>query len=130
MEWEAAIRAFHLLVGSHLFRNPMDIKISRQDLTKLLILIINAALITNLQAPVFALTEGPAEVAKQGASLAYAFRPTDMSKTTIWVTIEIAKTRSVLHTVGKHASSSHGPLIGVYQPRVPKLRLRDAQLLP
>jgi len=112
--------------------NPMDVKLSKRDLAKMFILAISAILIISLQVPVFALTEGPAEVdiqtlggektvtqflpevpgyttnftyrnkrfeevAKQDASFTYAYRPTDPSKITIWVTIEIAKTRSVLH---------------------------------
>ena len=151
---------FCLVCGKLL--NPMNVKLSKRDLTKIFILVISAILIMNLQAPVFALTEGPAEVtiqtlggeqtitqilpkipgyttefvyrdkrfeeiAKQDASLAYAYIPTNKSKTTVWIAIEIANTRSSLH-------SWEGCLITWqlaqgYQPRVTQLSLRDAQLL-
>ena len=142
--------------------NPMNIKLSKRDLSKIFILMISAILIINLQVPVFALTEGPAEVtiqtlggeqtitqilpeipgyttnfiyrdkrfeevAKQDASLAYAYRPTDPSKATVWVTIEIAKTRSPLHRW--EACLITWPLHEGYQPTVTQLSLRDVQLL-
>ena len=142
--------------------NPPNIKISKLDLSKIFILAISAILIINLQTPVFALTEGPAEVtiqtlggaqtitqilpeipgystnfiyrdkgfeevAKQDASLTYAYKPTDLSKTTIWVTIEIAKTRWVLHSW--EACLITWPLATGHQPRVTQLSLRDIQLL-
>jgi len=110
----------------------IEIKISKRDLCKIVALIISASLIALLTVPVFALTEGPAEViiqslaneqentkilpeipeytlqfmyrdkkfeeiAKQDASLIYAYIPTNGSKTNIWVTIEIAGTQSSLH---------------------------------
>lgn len=49
--------------GKHL--NPMNIRLSKRDLTKILVLIISAILIANLQVPVFALTEGPMELTIQ-----------------------------------------------------------------
>jgi exosortase len=142
--------------------NPMNLKLSKRDLSKILILAISAILIINLQVPVFALTEGSAEVtiqtlggeqtikqilpeipgyttefiyrdkrfeevAKQDASLLYAYRPTDTSKTTLWVTIEIAKTRSVLDRW--EVCLITWPLTKGYQPRVTQLSLRDVQLL-
>jgi len=45
--------------------NPMSIRLSKRDLTKIFILIISAILIVNLQVSVFALTEGPTEVIAQ-----------------------------------------------------------------
>jgi len=139
------------------FLNPMNIKLSKRDLSKIAILTMSAILIFNLQVPVFALTEGPAEVtiqtlggeqtitqilpevpayatefvyrdkrfeeiAKQDASLAYAYRPTDKPKTTVWVTIEIAKTRSSLHPW-------EVCLITYGEGKVTQLSLRDVQLL-
>ena len=142
----------HFCTACGKFLNRMNIRLSKRDLSKIFILIISAILIINLQAPVFALTEGPAEVtiqtlggeqtvtqilpevpgyatkfiyrdkrfeeiAKQDASLAYEYRPTDATKTTIRVTLEIAKTRSVLHR------------LEWCLPRVTQLSLRDVQLL-
>ncbi|NIQ06612.1 MAG: hypothetical protein GWO20_13055, partial [Candidatus Korarchaeota archaeon] len=101
--------------------NPINLKLSKLDLSKILVLAISAFLIINLQVPVFALTEGPAEIdiqtlggeqtttqilpeisgyttefiyrdrrfeeiAKQDASLTYAYIPTNKSETTIWTT--------------------------------------------
>ena len=45
--------------------NPPDMRLSKRDLSKIAIFIICAILIINLQVPVFALTEGPAEVTIQ-----------------------------------------------------------------
>ena len=67
------------------------------------------------------------EIAKQDASLTYAYIPTNKSKTTVWVTIEIANTRSFLH--GWEACLITWPLAMGYQPRVTQLSLRDVQLL-
>jgi len=142
--------------------NPMNLELSKRDLSKILVLIISAILIINLQVPVFALTEGPAEVtiqtlggeqaitqilpqipgytthfmyrdtkfeqrAKQDASLAYAYKPTDPSKTTVFVTIEIANTRSSLHA-WEVCLITWRLTLG-YQPIVTQLSLRDVQLL-
>ena len=151
---------FCLACGTTL--NPLNIKLSKRDLNKIFILVVSAILIMNLQVPVFALTEGPAEVniqtlggeqtitqilpeisgyttnfiyrdkgfeevAKQDASLTYAYKPTDPSKTTIWVTIEIAKSRWRLHSW--EACLITWPLATGHQPRVTQLSLRDIQLL-
>ena len=142
--------------------NPPNIKLSKRDLSKIAILTISAILIINLQVPVFALTEGPAEVtiqtlgseqtitqilpeipgyttsfifrdkefeeiSQQDASLTYACIPTDKSETTIWITIEIAKTRSPLHPW--EVCLLTWPLAQGYQPQVKQLSLRDVQLL-
>ena len=93
---------------------------------------LNIILIISIQAPVFALTEGPAEIvtqtttgdeivtkilptfpgyslqfvqrdlefeqlANQDASLMYAYVPNDNAKKTIWISLEIATTKSSLH---------------------------------
>jgi len=142
--------------------NPVSIRLSKRDLSKIFILVISAILIANLQVPVFALTEGPTEVtiktlgveqattqilpeiqgyttrfiyrnkefeeiAKQDASLTYAYLPTDETKITIWITLEIAKTRGSLHPW--EVCLITWPLHEGYQPRVTQLSLRDVQLL-
>lgn len=142
--------------------NSMKLKLSRLDLSKILILAISAILIINLQAPVFVLTEGPAEVtiqtlgggqtitqvlpkipdyttkfvyrdkrfeeiAKQDASLVYAYIPTNTSEKTVWVAIEIAKTRSSMHSW--EGCFIKYPLLAGRQPTVTQLSLRDVQIL-
>jgi len=112
----------------------MNIKISKRDLGKIAALVTSASLILALKVPVFALTEGPAEViiespsgeqgttqilpnidqytlnfiyrdkkfeeiSQQDATLIYAYVPIDKQQATIWVTLEIAKSRSSLHTL-------------------------------
>jgi len=144
------------------FLNPMKIELSKRDLTKIFILTISAILIINLQAPVFALTEGPAEVitqspsreqattqilpdipgytlqftyrdkefeqtAKQDASLTYTYAPIDRSQPTIWIILEIAKSRSSLHPWEVCLITypqTHG-----YQPQAIQFDLRDVQLI-
>jgi len=140
----------------------MNIKVSRRDLWKITAILISASLIMLLEVPVFALTEGPAEViiqtpgqekastqilpdipgytlqfierykgfeeiAKQEASLTYAYVPTKGSKTTIWVIIEIASSRTSLHPW--EVCLITWPQTQGYQPRVTQLDLRDIQLL-
>jgi len=135
--------------------NPMKINLSGRDLSKIAILTIASILVINIQVPVFALTEGPAEVtiqtlggeqtttqilpeipeyttrfiyrdrrfeeiAKQDASLTYAYVPTDKSGKTIWVTIEVAKKRSSLHP-WEACLIEYG--------RATQLDLRDVQIL-
>ena len=142
--------------------NPPKIKLSKRDLSKIAILTISVILIVNLQVPVFALTQGPAEVtiqtlggeqtvtqilpeipgytakfiyrdkefeeiSHQDASLSYAYRPTDTSKITIWVAIEIAKSQYRLHPW--EVCLITWPLKYGRQPRVTQLSLRDVQLL-
>jgi len=95
-------------------------------------IIVSAILLVSIQAPVFALTEGPAqvivqtasgeqgntqllpqiqgytlvfeyrdkyfeEIAKQDASLIYAYHPLDKTKEPVWVTVEIGSATSMLH---------------------------------
>ena len=140
----------------------IDIKISKRDLCKIIALLISASLIALLTVPVFALTEGPAEViiqspgneqestqilpeipeytlqfmyrdekfeeiAKQDASLIYAYIPTKGSETNIWVTIEIASTRASIHRW--EVCLITWPQTHGYQPQVTQLDLRDVQLL-
>lgn len=141
---------------------PLDIKLSKRDLSKIAILTITAILIINLQVPVFALKKGPAEVtiqtlggeqtvtqilpeisgygtefiyrdkrfeeiAQQDASLTYAYIPTSNSGATIWVTIEIAETKSSLH--GWVFCLITWPQIQGRELQVTQLSLRDVQLL-
>ncbi|MHA1711246.1 MAG: exosortase/archaeosortase family protein [Candidatus Freyarchaeota archaeon] len=142
--------------------NPMNIKLSKRDITKIVIIMASVVFIINLQAPVFALTEGPAEVtiqtlggeqtvtqilpeipgyttkfvyrdkkfeeiAKQDASLTYMYMPNDKTKTTILVTIEIARARSSLHPW--EVCLITWQLHEGYQPKVTQLNLRDVPLL-
>lgn len=151
----------HFCLACGKLLNSMNIKLSKLDLSKILILAISAILIINLQTPVFALTEGPAEVtiqtlggeqtitqilpeipgyttefvyrdkrfeeiAKQDASLVYAYIPTNTSKTTVWVAIEIANTRSSFHSW--EGCFIKYPLLAGHQPTVTQLSLRDVQL--
>jgi len=139
-----------------------DSKISKRDLCKIVALLISASLIALPAVPVFALTEGPAEViiqsagneqestqilpeipeytlqfiqrdmrfeeiAKQDASLIYAYLPTEGSKTKIWVTIEIAGTGSSLHRT-ETCLITFPQTLG-HQPRVTQLDLREVHLL-
>ena len=145
----------HFCLACGKILNPIHIQLSKRDLSKIAALLISASLISFFivpQMPVFALTQGPAEViiqspggeqvstqilpeisgytvrfvyrdetfeeiTQQDASLTYAYIPTDKSEQKIWVTIEIAKTRSVLHRWE------------LCLQRVTQLRLRDVQLL-
>ena len=143
--------------------NPIQINLSKRDLYKIALLTVAVTVIFNLQVPVFALTEGPAEVAiqtlggeqataqvlpniqgyvtrfiyrdrrfeeiaKQDASLAYAYIPYDRLNSTIWITIEVAQTRSSLHRW--EVCLLTWPLSKGYQPTVTQLSLRDVQILP
>jgi len=67
------------------------------------------------------------EIAKQDAALTYAYLPTHETKTPIWVTIEIAKTRGSLHR-WEFCLITWSLTMG-RQPRVTQLSLRDIQLL-
>jgi len=142
--------------------NPMDIRLSRRDLSKILVFTMGAVLIVNLQVPVFALTKVPAEVtleelgneqtvaqilpeiqgyatrfiyrderfeeiAKQDASLLYAYMPTDETKMPIFIAVEIARTRSSLHRW--EVCLITYPLDIGLQPQVQQLSLRDIQIL-
>jgi exosortase len=142
--------------------NPPEINLSKRDLSKMVILILSAILVINLQIPVFVLTEGPAEVriqvlaseqittqilpemsgytitfihrdktfeevSQEDAALTYAYIPNDASEPTVWVAIEVARTRSILHP-WEVCLISWPTLLG-YQPEVMQVNLRDIQLL-
>ena len=137
-------------------------KLKRWDLAKIATIALAVALLLSIQAPVFALTQGPAEVilqtptgeqattqvlpqiqeytlefvyrdknfeqlAKQDASLVYAYIPNNKTKETIWITLEIASTRSSIH--GWEVCLITWPQTHGYQPRVAQLDLRDIQIL-
>jgi len=111
---------------------PASIRFQRTDIIKITTIIVSVILLISIQTPVFALTEGPAqiltqtpageqgntqllpqiqgytpvflyrdkdfeELSKQDASLAYIYQPSDKTKETIWVTIEIGSATAMLH---------------------------------
>ena len=137
-------------------------RMHKKDVAKTAVLILSVALILSIQAPVFALTEGPAEIivqtakgeqvttgilpetpeyalrfmyrdeafeerAKQDASLVYAYFPYDETKEVVWVAIEIASTKSSLHSW--ETCLITWPLSHGYQPKVDQIKLRDVLLL-
>jgi len=108
------------------------IRFRKTDIIKIAVIFASAILLTSIQAPVFALTEGPAqiiiqtptgeqgntqllpqvqgytptfiyrdknfeEISGQDASLIYAYLPTDETKETIWVSVEIGSSNAKLH---------------------------------
>jgi exosortase len=138
------------------------VKLNKPDLAKIIILTISVILIISVQAPIFALTKGPADIlsqlaadqqptteilpqindytldfiyrdkefeqeAKQDASLIYAYTPTNGSQNTIWVAVEIASARGLLHSW--EVCLITWPLSHGYQTTVTQLDLRDVQLL-
>ena len=144
-----------------LLKNPST-KLEKRDILKIAAILLAVGLIISVQAPVFALTEGPAEVllqspagqqtvskilpeiqgytpkfiyrdrqfeerAKQDASLTYAYTSTNKTEETIWITLEIAKSKSNLHSW--EACLITWPQTHGYQPGVTQLDLRDVQLL-
>jgi len=134
----------------------------KQDIAKIATIAFAVILLLSIQAPVFALTEGPAQIiiqtptgeqgntqilpqiqgyetkfvyrdrnfeqtAKQDASLVYAYIPIDKTKDTVYVTVEIATTRSSLHSW--EVCLITWPLTHGYQPEVIQLDLKDMQIL-
>jgi len=67
------------------------------------------------------------EMAKQDASLAYAYAPSNGSGKTIWTTVEVAKTRSSLHSW--EVCLVTWPLATGHEPRVTQIDLRDIRIL-
>jgi exosortase len=138
-------------------------KLAKQDLLKIAAILLAVGIIVSIQAPVFALSEGPAEVllqsptgqqkvskilpempgyvarfinrdmqfeetAGQDAALTYAYTPTTNKTTeTIWVTLELAKSKSKLHR-WEACLITYPTRVG-HSPRVIQLDLRDIQLL-
>jgi exosortase len=154
-------RSFCVACGT-LLKNS-EIRLQKQDLAKIMALFATVILLLLIQTPVFALTQGPAEVilqtpagqqittailpeipgytsrfvyrdtrfeqiAKQDASLTYAYTSTsDNPKETIWVTIEIAKSKYNLHR-WETCLITWPQSLG-RQPEVTQLDLRDVELL-
>jgi exosortase len=137
-------------------------KFQKSDIVKIAAITFSIIILISIQAPVFALTEGPAQIiiqaptgeqanteilpqipeyrlqfiyrdkefekiAKQNASLVYAYIPNDETKETVLITVEIASTRGSLHSwEGCYITwpQTHG-----YQPSVTQLDLKDVQIL-
>jgi len=134
----------------------------KQDLIKIVTIAFAVVLLLSIQAPVFALTEGPAQIiiqtptgeqgntqilpqiqgytlqfvyrdktfeqtAKQDASLVYAYIPLNKMKATVYVTIEVASTKSSLHQW--EVCLITYPLTHRYQLEVTQLYLKDVQIL-
>jgi len=111
---------------------PPSVRFHRTDIIKIAAITVSVILLVSIQAPVFALTEGPAQIiiqtptgeqgntqllpqiqgytlafvyrdenfeerARQDASLVYAYLPVDKAKESIWVTVEIGSSTSMLH---------------------------------
>ena len=146
----------------NLLKTP-EVRLQKQDLAKIAALFATAVLLLSIQAPVFALTQGPAEVilqtpagqqvttkilpemsgytsrfiyrdtefeqiAKQDASLTYAYTSTSSNpKEIIWVTIEVAKSKSNLHRW--EVCLITWELSQGRQPEVTQVDLRDVELL-
>jgi exosortase len=142
---------------------PGVIRLHKRDIAKIAVMVSLMVLILTIQVPVFALTEGPAEVtvttltgnptstqilpdisnytlkfifrdtafeetAKQDATLTYAYIPfNNNSKEIIWVTMEIAKSRSSVHRW--EACLIQLPLKLGKEPKVTQLDLRDVELV-
>lgn len=139
-----------------------QVKQAKKDIAKIATITIAIALLLSIQAPVFALTEGPAEIiiqtptgeqgntqilpevpaytlkfiyrdrkfeemAKQDASLTYAYIPKNLTEETVYVAIEIAGTKSSLHSWEYCLIS--WPLTRGYQPEITQLDLKDTQIL-
>ncbi len=126
----ATSRTFCLICGRIL--KPAPVRFDRTDIIKITAMLASVILLVSIQVPVFALTEGPAqitaqtlageqrniqllpriqgytvefvyrdknfeEIAKQDASLVYAYQPVDRTRETIWVTVEIGSSTSLIH---------------------------------
>ena len=142
-----------------LLRNSQA-RLGRSDIAKAATIAAVTSLLLSIQVPVFALTEGPAEIliqttagelrnteilpripgytsrfiyrdrnfeslAKQDASLLYAYMPLDEKKDPVWVSVEIAPRtghRWEYCLIGW--SEEHG-----YQPRARQLDLKDVRIL-
>ncbi len=145
-----------------LFQYP-KINLNRIDLTKIAGVIIATILLVSIQAPVFALTEGPAEVMTQtptgtqvntdtamfptipgynvrysyrdsafeetsgnDAALVYVYSPTDETKPTVWVAVQIGSSSTSQHRW--ETCLINYPLSQGDQSQVVQLDLHDVQL--
>lgn len=153
-------QSFCLTCGKIL--KPTTLKLSRIDIIKIAAITVSVALVMSIQAPVFALTQGPPIVmidtpagqqvsteilpeisgynldfiyrdtafearAKQDMSLIYIYTPVNQLNQPMWVTIEIAPTRSSLHTWEKCLIT--WPITHGSQPDVTQIELKDVQLV-
>jgi len=138
-------------------------RINKREMAKVAGLIISVILILSIQAPVFALTEGPAEIilqtpkgqqmtteilpkipeytlrfmyrdlefekiAKQDASLMYAYFPNNDTKKVIWVSLEIASTKSSLHS-WEYCLITYRLIHPLAGEPVKQIELKEVQLL-
>ena len=137
-----------------------QIKLTKNDLIKIASIGIIIVFLLSIQVPIFALTEGPAQViiqtptGEQGntqilpeipgytlqymyrdtqfeetydqtASIAYKYTPTNTTKTTIWVAVQISSIKSSLHRW--ETCLINWPLHEGVKPGVTQLDLRDIQ---
>ncbi|UCE29216.1 MAG: exosortase/archaeosortase family protein [Candidatus Bathyarchaeota archaeon] len=138
------------------------LKLEKMDLAKIAAISTIILLIVSIQAPVFVLTKGPADiltqlaagqepttdmfpqidgyelrfvdrdedfekVARQDASLTYAYVPANQSRNVVWVTLEIASANGKLHPWEKCLITY--PLGLGQQAAIWQLDLRDVQLI-
>jgi exosortase len=138
-----------------------SIKLWKGDLAKIASVAIVVAILLSIQAPVFALTAGPAQVmiqtlsgehgntqilpqipgydlnciyrdttfeqlAGEDASLVYTYTPTDTSKATVWVAVEVAQSQWSLHRWEDCLIA--WPISQGDQSRVTQLDLRDTRI--
>jgi len=140
---------------------PVSSRFQKTDIIKMTTILVSVILLLSIQTPVFALTEGPAqiivqtasgeqgntqllpqiqgytldfvyrdrdfeELAKQDASLLYAYMPLDNTKEPIWVTVEIGMGTSKLHNW--EACLISWPIIEGQAALVKKLEVKDIQI--
>jgi exosortase/archaeosortase family protein len=145
-----------------LFKYPKT-KITRADIAKITGILLVVVMLLSIQTPVFALTQGPAQViietpsgiqvettnamlpnvtgytlsyvyrdtafeklAGQDASVVYAYTPTNRSKSTVWVALEIADSVSSEHRW--ETCLINFPLSQGQQAKVNQLDLRDIHI--
>jgi exosortase len=136
-------------------------ELGKSEVIKIAAVATVTAFLLSIQVPVFALTEGPAEmaiqtltgehgnlkilpqidgyslqfvyrdrrfeeIAKQNASLLYAYAPIDGANGPVMVAVEVASTRSSLHDW--EVCYITWPMTHGYQPSVRQLDLRDLQI--
>jgi hypothetical protein len=149
------------LACGKILKSP-PLKLSKYDIIKIASITTSIALIMSIQAPVFALTQGPPivvidtpsgqqvsteilpeisgynlafiyrdtafeERAKQDMSLIYIYTPVNQTNQPMWVTLEIAPTRSSLHTWEKCLIT--WPITHGREAEVTQIELEDVQLV-
>lgn len=138
-----------------------EIKIHKSDIAKIFAVVASVFLLLSVQAPIFALTQGPAvviintpsgqqvsteilpkvqgydlqfayrdpyfeEIAKQDMSLVYLYAPKDESRKLVWVALEIASTRAVLHRW--ETCLITWPISQGYQPKAIQIEQKDIEI--